>query len=322
VGLTTALSVPRNGWVINGSLPTADGSAATAVRLPVGARQPPQGAGDHHGATKTLDVQEEEVGDPALVNAIVAAAQRGVTVHYVLENTGSKYHTQISQVEAAGAEQLWRRHGTGTVAVTGTPTGTPTTAGTNSVTVTATDSTGATASTTFSWTVNAVASGGGCTGAGQLLADPGFEDGTSDTAWTTSSSTLLNSDTTSEPAHTGSGDAWLGGTTSSTDTLAQTVAIPSGCTDYTFSFWLHTDTAETSTTKAYDKLSAQVLDSSGAVLGTLGTFTNLNANTGYAQQSYSLAGYAGKTVTLEFSGTNDYEDATSWVVDDAAVTVS
>ncbi|WP_194915806.1 hypothetical protein [Catenulispora rubra] len=66
----------------------------------------------------------------------------------------------------------------------------------------------------------------------------------------------------------------------------------------------------------------QVLDGSGNALGTLKTFTNLNANSGFAQQSMSLAQYAGKTVTLEFTGTNDYEDPTSWVIDDTALTVS
>jgi hypothetical protein len=98
--------------------------------------------------------------------------------------------------------------------------------------------------------------------------------------------------------------------------------VPSGCTSYQFSFWLHVDTAETSTSKAYDTLSVQVLNSSGTVLGTLATFSNLNHNTGYTQHSYSLASYAGQTITLKFTGSEDYEKQTSFVVDDTAINVS
>ena len=39
-----------------------------------------------NGATKTLDVQEEEFSDTAIVNAIVADAKRGVAVRMVVEN--------------------------------------------------------------------------------------------------------------------------------------------------------------------------------------------------------------------------------------------
>ena len=67
---------------------------------------------------------------------------------------------------------------------------------------------------------------------------------------------------TPEPAHSGSWDAWLDGWgTTTTDTLSQAVTLPSGCTTYNFSFWLHINTAETTTTTAYDKLTVQVLNS-------------------------------------------------------------
>ena len=41
----------------------------------------------------------------------------------------------------------------------------------------------------------------------------------------------------SQPTHSGSWDAWLDGYgRSHTDTLSQSVTIPSGCTTYTLSF--------------------------------------------------------------------------------------
>jgi hypothetical protein len=127
----------------------------------------------------------------------------------------------------------------------------------------------------------------------------------------------------SEPARSGTSDAWLDGYgTTHTDTLSQSVTLPTGCASYGFGFWLHVDTAETSTTTAYDTLKLQVLNSSGTVLGTLATFSNLNAVTGYAQHSYSLAAYAGQTVTLEFTGTEGSQLQTSFVLDDTSVNVS
>ncbi|MBR7826455.1 PKD domain-containing protein [Actinospica sp. MGRD01-02] len=168
--------------------------------------------------------------------------------------------------------------------------------------------------------------GTGCPSS-QLLGDPGFEGGASNTApWTVTSThspvEVINS-STSEPPHSGTYDAWLDGWgTTDTDTLAQTVTLPSGCTNYNLSFWLHINTAETSTSTAYDTLKVQVLNSGGTVLSTLHTYSNLDHNTGYAQHTFSLASYAGQTVTLKFTGAEDFEYQTSFVLDDTALNVS
>ena len=66
------------------------------------------------------------------------------------------------------------------------------------------------------------------------------------------------------------------------------MTIPSGCSTATLSFYLHIDTAETTTSTAYDTLKVQVLNSSGTVLATLATYSNLNAASGYTQRSFSL----------------------------------
>ncbi len=85
--------------------------------------------------------------------------------------------------------------------------------------------------------------------------------------------------------------------------------MPSGCSTYQLSFWLHIDTAQTTTTTAYDTLTVQILNSSGTVLGTLATFSNLNHGTGYSQYSYNLSAYAGQSITLKFTGTQVSEHA-------------
>ncbi|HEX9031117.1 MAG TPA: hypothetical protein VF834_04690, partial [Streptosporangiaceae bacterium] len=159
----------------------------------------------------------------------------------------------------------------------------------------------------------------GCAAA-QLLGNPGFETGSA-APWSATSGVISNS--TAEPPHSGSWDAWLDGYgTTHTDTLSQSVKLPTGCSTYNLSFWLHVDTAETSTTTAYDTLKVQVLNSSGTVLSTLHTYSNLNHNTGYAQHSFSLSAYAGQTITLKFTGAEDYEYQTSFVIDDTAINVS
>jgi Zn-dependent metalloprotease len=194
---------------------------------------------------------------------------------------------------------------------TGAITGTPTTAGTYSSTVTVTDSTGATGTASFTWTVSSSGGGGTCTST-QLLGNPGFESG--NTTWTATSGVITNS--SSQAAHAGSYKAWLDGYGSThTDTLSQSVTIPSGC-KASFTFYLHIDTAETTTSTQYDKLTV----TAGST--TLATYSNLNAASGYAQKTFDLSSFAGTTVALKFSGVEDSSLQTSFVVDDTAVTTS
>ena len=110
--------------------------------------------------------------------------------------------------------------------------------------------------------------------------------------------------------------------TSHTDTASQSVTIPSTCKNANFSFYLHIDTAETTTSTAFDTLKVQVLSSSGTVLSTLATYSNLNHITGYAQHSFSLASFIGQSVTLKFTGAEDSSLQTSFVLDDGALNVS
>jgi hypothetical protein len=202
---------------------------------------------------------------------------------------------------------------------TGLISGTPTTAATSSVTVTARDTTGASGSTSFTWTIS-TSGGGGCTAA-QLLGNPGFETGSA-APWT-STAAVINPNGAGETSHSGTWYAWLDGYgTTHTDTLAQSVTIPASCVSATVSFWLHIDTSETTTTTAFDTLKVQVLNSSGTVLSTLATFSNLNHITGYAQHSFSLSSFIGQTITLKFTGSEDSSLQTSFVVDDNALNVN
>ncbi|MEU9825338.1 M4 family metallopeptidase [Micromonospora chersina] len=151
---------------------------------------------------------------------------------------------------------------------------------------------------------------GSCTG--QKLANPGFESG--NVSWSASSGVITND--TAQAAHGGSYKAWLDGYGSThTDTLTQSVTIPAGCRA-TLSFWLHIDSAESTTTTAYDKLTVK------AGSTTLATYSNLNKATGYVQRSFDISSLAGTTATISFSGVEDSSLQTSFVVDDTAVALS
>src|SRR6266487_4592176 len=133
-------------------------------------------------------------------------------------------------------------------------------------------------------------------------------------AWAATSG-VIGQHGTAEPAHAGTWSARLGGHgTTRTDTLSQSVSVPSGC-HAKLTFWLHIDTRETTGSTVYDKLTVQVGSS------TVATFSNLNAATGYVQKSYDVSSLAGQTVTVKFTGTEDYSLQTSFVVDDTALTL-
>ncbi|MFF7752516.1 putative Ig domain-containing protein [Streptomyces sp. NPDC007971] len=256
-------------------------------------------------------------GTPNGTTAFTAGTSSGNTV--TVTNPGSQSTTtggsaslQIHATDSAGAALTYSASGLPTGlsinSSTGLISGTASTAGTYQVTVTAKDSTGASGATSFTWTVGS--SGGTCTGA-QLLANPGFESGS--TGWTASSGVITTN--SGEAAHSGSYKAWLDGYGSShTDTLSQSVTIPSGC-KASYTFYLHIDSDESGST-AYDKLTV----TAGST--TLATYSNVNAASGYAQKTFDLSSFAGQTVTLKFSGVEDSSLQTSFVVDDTALTTS
>ncbi len=195
--------------------------------------------------------------------------------------------------------------------------GASTAAGTYSVVANASGG-GKTHSTTINLTVNAV--GGGTTQ--QLLGNPGFENGSASTApWTVSAGVIDNS--SFEAPHSGLWKAWLNGYGSvHTDSLWQQITIPATAASASLSFWRHIDTAETSTTTAYDTLKVQIRNSSGAVLATLATYSNLNAGAGYTQVSFDLSAYKGQTIQIYLVGTEDSSLKTSFVVDDFLLNIT
>ncbi|TFW11628.1 M4 family peptidase [Massilia arenosa] len=155
-----------------------------------------------------------------------------------------------------------------------------------------------------------VSSGGG--GTTERVTNGSFESGT--TGW--SGTTGVIGSWTQQAAYDGTKYAYLGGNgTTASETITQAVAIPSTATAANLSFALHIDTAETTTSTAYDKLVVTVKNSAGSTLATLATYSNLNKASGYQIRSFNLLPYKGQTVTLSFAMTEDSSAQTSFVVD-------
>lgn len=155
------------------------------------------------------------------------------------------------------------------------------------------------------------------TSAVQRLQNSGFESGAA--SWTATSG-VITSDS-GQAAHAGSWKAWLNGYGAAhTDSVYQTVAIPSTVTSATLKFWLKVASDETTTTSAYDTLKVQVRSTSGAVLATLATYSNLNKGSVFLEKSFNLSAYKGQSVRIYFEGIEGSQVATSFILDDVTLT--
>jgi aminopeptidase S len=114
---------------------------------------------------------------------------------------------------------------------------------------------------------------------------------------------------------TGTWASWISGFGfQTTETLDQTVPIPTGCATYTLSMWLKIHTDETGST-VFDTFTIKV----GSTV--LATFSNANAGP-YTQRSFNLAAFAGQNVVISFTGSEDDSLQTSFVLDDLSLTVT
>jgi hypothetical protein len=150
-----------------------------------------------------------------------------------------------------------------------------------------------------------------------LILNGGFESGA--TKWTATAGVI--SKDPSEAARTGTYKAWLDGAgTAGSASLAQKVTIPSTSTSAVLSFWLRVTSEETGAAPV-DTLQVQLRNTSGAVLATLATYSNLDKGTVYVQKNFDLTAYKGQAVTVTFAGAENDGAATSFIIDDVSVNV-
>lgn len=175
---------------------------------------------------------------------------------------------------------------------------------TGTVTLTAPGAANSPLSIPVTWTVNP---------GSQLITNGGFESAA--TPWVLAGAIR---DTNAANAHSGSGSLREGNANNANHTAYQTITIPF-CPNPSLRFWLRITTNETSGLPN-DRLFVEIQDTAGVTLGTLATFSNLNANSAYTQQgSYSLSAFAGQTVRLRFRTATNTTRTTTFRVDDVSV---
>ena len=145
-----------------------------------------------------------------------------------------------------------------------------------------------------------------------LLRNPGFESG--NTLWSATPDVIgqWGSAPPVQPAHSGTWSAWLGGYgVANTTSISQLVTIPAGAR---LSYYVHVDTLEAAGLTVFDTMTVRA----GATV--LQSLSNRNAAAGYQLRTFDLSGYAGQTVKLSFTGVEDGSAATSFILDDLAIT--
>jgi hypothetical protein len=153
----------------------------------------------------------------------------------------------------------------------------------------------------------------------ERLVNGGFDSG-SVTPWVKSSLGAYYNFGVGFP-QSGAGYVTMGYDTSATGTLYQQVTIPAG-TAPALTFYLNVTSDEGPGT-AYDFLFVEVRNTSGSLLATLASFSNLHevptAGAYSLRGPYSLGGFAGQTVRVQFRAVGDFSLRTWFRTDTVSV---
>jgi len=165
-----------------------------------------------------------------------------------------------------------------------------------------------------------VALGIGAASCPEVITDGGFEQ--NGVGWTQQPSPPLPSGMSlidSFYPHTGTLGAYLAGRSGANDLLSQQVTLAAGADSITLDLWWALDTQETG--GAFDYLYVALYNASGALIAPLLTVDNTTAeNWVWANPSFDLTSYAGQTVTVRFTATNDNANPTAFFIDDVSIT--
>ena len=161
----------------------------------------------------------------------------------------------------------------------------------------------------------------------QLLADPGFDYGT--IFWTSDICTVIQPigcppgdafDIQSFPARSGNGHAAIGGPARTFHLSSEPVTIPSTVSRAELSFYLWVS-SKNKKKSADEVLTVEIRSGSGALLETLGTFSNLDACATYLQRQFDVSRYRGATIRISFTGVQDQGPPTWFLLDDVGLNI-
>jgi hypothetical protein len=151
----------------------------------------------------------------------------------------------------------------------------------------------------------------------QLIVNGGFEGNS--IPWVLSGQAFWTN--TGAFPRTGTGYIFLGNSNNASGAAYQQITIPASPAK-SLTFYLNVTSSETTTITQYDRFFVEVRSTSGTLLGTLATFSNLNKGTAgvyVLRGPFSLASWAGQTVRVQFRATTDFSLITTFRVDDVSV---
>lgn len=166
----------------------------------------------------------------------------------------------------------------------------------------------------------------GCA-SGTLIQDGGFEasmSGTTNPYWKITSNiprSIFDNSSIPQPnpTHSGIWKAWLGGDNALSQTLTQTLSVPSGATSLQASVWWLVNTTEPNPS-GLDHMEMEILDGSGSLQETLYHFKDVDQGSSWAQKIITATqAYAGQTIQLAFAASTDPTNVTSFFIDDVNV---
>jgi hypothetical protein len=124
-------------------------------------------------------------------------------------------------------------------------------------------------------------------------------------------------------AHTAPYAAWLGGYTNGTDTLLQSVTVPAGATQLRLTGYRVIGTTEVAGGGAWDYVYLRLRNSSGVVLETLGTYSNVDTIAAWTSFSFTASSpHAGESIQLYIEATNDIIDHSNFFFDTLSLEAS
>jgi len=148
----------------------------------------------------------------------------------------------------------------------------------------------------------------------ELISNPGFEQGIS--PWVLSGNFTIGA--LSYP-HGGSYYAYITGNNQA-GTMYQQFSIPANTTAVTLSYYYNITSAETQNSP-FDVLNITLQNTSGQYLATVAIYDNRNKGTAgsYVYATYNLINYRGQTVRLNFLGTTNATNSTTFRIDDVHI---
>lgn len=150
-----------------------------------------------------------------------------------------------------------------------------------------------------------------------LLVNGGFENSAS--PWVLSGSAVHLANGTYP--HTGQGYVVLASANKASGQVYQQLIVPTSAAGV-LAFWLNVNTQETTTVSANDRLVVELRSTRGALITTLGAYSNLEGSSfrnPYMESRFDISRYRGQMLRVEFRAFNDGTLPTTFRIDDVVV---